>query len=154
MKYNINSFFNEEDATVNDKKYAHYYLDLISTILPYFKNDNIVDNYKELVEKLTVDFGLTDTTNYERLDSRESGVSLEFKNSLFSLELRTERNLSFIDLYRTGELNIYCTLIRDDYKYTPVPSAHIINNRFLHYNKLLDIPSGYTSMVFEHTVDD
>ena len=51
MKHNISSFYNAEENTIDDKAYAHYYLALISTILPYFENDNIVENYKELVTK-------------------------------------------------------------------------------------------------------
>lgn len=153
MKYRIDSFYNFEENSVDDKAYAHYYLALISTILPYFENDNIVENYKELVTKLEEDFDLTDKTNYKALVSR-TRVVLEFSSYLFSLDIRKDFRHSFIDLHRTEKLNIYCTLVRTEEGYTPGDTQDIINNRFLHYNKLLSNPEGYVDMVFEHLVDD
>lgn len=149
MKYYIKSFYNEDDDTVDDKKYAHYYLALISIILPYLEEDSIITNYKELVDKLVEDFGLEDNTTYSDM----SNIALELANSLYKLDIRLIDNQAFIDLYQPSKLRVFCTLVKDNSEYTPNEYQDIINTRFLHYNKLLTVPTGYTDMYFEQNIE-
>lgn len=149
MTTDIESFYNIEEGLIDAKKYANWYLNLISTILPFFNNDNIKYNSAALIVALKENFGFVDRTANVIVEN----FALEFHRDLLTLDIRITKDFGFIDIHRPDALKIFCTLAKVHKEYIPNSSQADIRNKFLHFDKLVDIPESYITMTFEQDIN-